>query len=123
MRAEINAVHMPHGDVEKALGLARVVDRNDVRVIERGGELRFTDEAVLERLVCSQGGCEQLESDHPPEPDVLGGIDDAHASAAEDAGDLVAGKLGTDWDIPAHETRCVAPKSMPPWDAYGHATI
>ena len=39
--AQITAFDVAHGDVENAVGLIRVVHRNDVRVIERGGQLRL----------------------------------------------------------------------------------
>ena len=36
--AEVGAVDVAHGDVQHAVGLAGFVDRDDVRVVERGGE-------------------------------------------------------------------------------------
>ena len=50
-RFEIGALHVAHGQIELTLVLAGVVDRNDVRVLERGGELGLGQEALAEVLV------------------------------------------------------------------------
>jgi hypothetical protein len=56
-RLNVTAGHIPHGDEENAVGLASVIDRDDVRVIDSGGGPGFTDEpnpVVLPVKVISQ---------------------------------------------------------------------
>ena len=50
-RLQVGAVDVPHRDVEDAVLLARLVDRDDVRMLERGSDLRLALEALAEVLV------------------------------------------------------------------------
>lgn len=78
---------------EEALRLvpAEVVDRADVRVIERRGRPGFALEALdCGRVVCQFSG-KELERDLPAEPQILGTVDDAHAAATEFFDDAVVG--------------------------------
>ncbi len=51
--AKIGALHVSHRDVQTTSGLAGLVDRDHVRVIDRGGELRLADETLSEPgIVC-----------------------------------------------------------------------
>ena len=101
-RAQVDALDVAHGDVEEAVRLARVVDRDDVRVVERGGDLRLADEALAEGVVAGQRRRHQLERDLPPQLHVLGLVDDAHAAAADHVRDPVAGELRACGHVPAH---------------------
>ena len=67
-----------------ALVLAEVVDRADVRMVQRRGGARFALEA-LDRAAasCVSRAGQELERDVPSEPQVLGAIDDAHPAAAD----------------------------------------
>ena len=47
-------------------------------------------------------GSEQLERDLPLEPQILGQVDDAHATPAQQRLDPVAGELGADPRVVAH---------------------
>ena len=51
---EIGALDMAHGQVQAPLGLACVVDRDHVRVVEAGGDLRLAKEAIPEQLVLAE---------------------------------------------------------------------
>ena len=75
-----------------ALELARVVDRDHVGVVDRGGEPRLAHEAVAEGRVLGEVGGDQLERDGPIEVELVGPVDHAHAAAAGDAGDAVTGE-------------------------------
>jgi len=52
--------HVLHGDEVDAVGLVDVIDRDDVRVIERRRCLRFLDEAALSLRVGNPFGCRVL---------------------------------------------------------------
>src|SRR4029079_2428738 len=78
-----------HRDVVRALGVAAVVDRDDVRVGEPGGVLRLAAEALDELVVGRVPVVEDLDRDPAPELLVLGEIDVGHAAGAELADDLV----------------------------------
>ena len=78
-----------HGEPELPGGLAGVVDREDVRVLQAGGGLDLALEAVgAERL--GQLGMEHLERDRPLVPEVVGQKDRGHAPAPEFALEAVA---------------------------------
>ena len=90
-RVEVLPFEELHRDEVPALGLADVVDRADVGVVEnrRGARLALEPhDAVgpVERLVD-----DELQRDVPAEPDVLGFIDDAHAALAEHSQNAVVG--------------------------------
>ena len=55
-RPEIAALDVAHGQEELAVLLARLVDRDDVRMVERGREPRLVEEALAEALVPGQLG-------------------------------------------------------------------
>jgi hypothetical protein len=48
---EVAPLDVAHGDVKEILGRPGLVDRNDVRMVDRRGELRLAQEAFAERLV------------------------------------------------------------------------
>ena len=78
-----------HDVEEEAVGLARVEQREDVRVLQVGGELDLGQEP----LGADDGGelgPEQLEGDLPVVPEVLGQEDRGHAAGADLALDPVA---------------------------------
>ena len=49
--SEVGAVDVAHREVEPSVLLARVVDRDDVRVLERGGDLHVAQEALAKGVV------------------------------------------------------------------------
>ena len=79
-----------HRDVVRALGLAAVVDRDDVRVGEAGGVPRLAAEALDELLVARVPVVEDLDCHAPAQLLVGSEIDVRHPARAELAGDLVA---------------------------------
>ena len=82
-----------HGVPELAVGLARVVDRADVRVLQAGGRRDLAAEALgvdRERDVAA----EQLEGDRTVVPEVEREVHRGHAAAAQLALELVASAEG-----------------------------
>ena len=69
--------------------LIDVVDRADVGVIQRGRRARFALEPLERAGLQGHVFRQELEGDRAIEPAVLGLVDDAHAAAAEEFGDLV----------------------------------
>ena len=87
--AEALALDERHGEPEAAGGLAGVVDGQDVRVLEPGGEV----DLALEALGAERGGElgeQDLEGDRAVVAEVVGQVDDGHAAAAELALERVA---------------------------------
>ena len=84
------AVEELHRDVVGVLGLAAVVDRDDVRVVERGGVLRLAAEALDELVVVPVAAVEDLDRDAAAELLVFGEVDVGHPAGAELALDPVA---------------------------------
>ncbi len=87
--AETLALDVRHGEPELARGLARVVDRQDVRVLQPGGELDLALEALGAQRA-REIGVQHLERDRPVVPQVLGEEDGGHAAPPELALEPVA---------------------------------
>ena len=83
------ALHVGHGEPEPAGCLTGVVDRQDVRVVEPGGEPDLPDEPLGAQRV-RQLGMENLQGDGAVVPDIAGQVDGGHAAAAELALEHVA---------------------------------
>jgi len=96
---QIPTLDQAHDDEELALGLANVVDGDDVGVLERSRELGLLQEALAEALIRHQLRREQLESNVALQARVVGAIDDAHAAGAQQDLDPVAGELGAETGI------------------------
>ena len=99
---QVTPLDVAHGYEEDFLGRPSLVDRDDVRMVDRRGQLRLTQEAVTERFVLGEGGSQQFERNPPLEPEVLGQVDDAHAAQAQQLLAPVAGELGADPRVVAH---------------------
>ena len=66
-----------------------LVNRDDVRMIERGGRLRLLDESAATALVGDAIRGQHLNGNLAPEPWIAGAIDLAHAPGSHKAEDLV----------------------------------
>ena len=88
------AVDELHDDEINAVRLVDVVDRDDVRVIERGGRPRFPDEAPLAIGIGDRAGSDDLERDGAVQTRVDRTVDDAHPAFAEPGRDRVVRKPG-----------------------------
>ena len=99
---QVAPLDVAHGDEEEVVGRPGLVDRDDVRMVDRRGQLRLAQEAVAERLVLGEAGSQQLERNLPLEPQILGQVDDAHAAPAQQRLDPIAGELGADPRVVAH---------------------
>ena len=60
---QVAALDEAHRDVQLPVDLARVVDRDDVRMLERGRHPRLGQEALPERDVLGELRREQLQRD------------------------------------------------------------
>ena len=90
-RLQVGPVHVAHRDEQAAVGLARLVDRHDVRVVETRGQPRLAQHPVAERLVVREPLAQQLEGDRALEAQVESAVHLAHAAAPGQSADLVAG--------------------------------
>jgi hypothetical protein len=77
------ARHELHGNKLLTLGLIDVVNRNDVRVIQGRGGLRFLYEPPAALRIRDFVRGQDFQGDKPVEVQVLCFVDDAHASGAE----------------------------------------
>src|SRR5215216_2947948 len=64
---QIASLDIAHGDEEEVLGRPSFVDRDDVRMVDRRGQLRLAQEPVTKRLVLGEARSEQLERNLPLE--------------------------------------------------------
>jgi hypothetical protein len=83
------ALHVGHGEPEPAGRFTRVVNRQDVRVVEPGGEPDLPDKPLGTQRV-RQLGMEDLQGDGAVVPKIAGEIDRGHAATTELALDHVA---------------------------------
>jgi hypothetical protein len=87
--AERLALEALHHDERAALVLADVVDRADVRVVERRGRLRLALEALASGLVLEVRFRQELHRHRAVKARVLGLVDDAHPAGAQPLDDAV----------------------------------
>jgi hypothetical protein len=78
-----------HRDEPRLVVLADVVNRADIRMVQRGRCARFALKALQCLRVTGCRGRQKLQGDLASQPSVLGGIYDAHASLAEFGNDPV----------------------------------
>ena len=100
-RLQVGPLDAGHRDPEEVVVLARVVDRDDVGVVERGREPRLAQEAVAE-VGFAEPRREELQRGPAPQAYVLGPVDDAGAAATELLDDPVAAELGADALVQLH---------------------
>ena len=86
---ERGALQELHRDEGLAVFFANVVNRADIRMIERGGGLRFALEAREGARVGADIFGKEFQRDAAMEAIVFGFVDDAHAAGAEAFGDAV----------------------------------
>jgi len=89
------AVEQLHHDELLALVLADVVNRADVRVVERRGHARLASEPIERLRVGGEIRGQELQRDLAAQADVFGAVHHAHAARAEPLQDLVVTDQGT----------------------------
>ena len=93
-RLEVGAVDVAHGDEQPAIGLARVVDGDDVRVVEARRQPRLVQEPLAEALVVREALGQHLERHRASEAHVAREVDLAHAAPPDPLPDLVDAEHG-----------------------------
>ena len=94
-RAQVCALDVAHREVEACVSFARVVHRDDVRMIEARGNPRLAEKALAESLVVGVTRSEDLEGNVPVEAAVVRAVHLSHAAAADQLLDPVAADLDT----------------------------
>ena len=89
-RGQRRAGDEPQRQVQAVVRLARLVDGDDVRVLERRLHAALAAKALDERLVEGELAVEDLESDLATGLDVASAVDSGHPAATEQALDAVA---------------------------------
>src|SRR5205807_8994147 len=82
--------------------LAGVVDIDDVRVVDGGGETPLPLETVAEVPVLDELWQEHLQRPHSVQTLVTRSVDDAHASATEDSLDAVPAERAANQRVVDH---------------------
>jgi hypothetical protein len=90
---QVRALHVAHREEEDAGLLSCLVDGDDVRVIERGGDARLAQEALAKALVLRELGRDHLERDLASQALLVGTVDRTHASSADERLDAIGGDL------------------------------
>ena len=92
--ADVVPGDVAHRDVREAVLLTGVVDRDHVRVIDRGGDLGLAQEPRAHGLLVQQPGRDHLQRDRAIERELRGPIDHAHAATAGDVFYAMSGEDG-----------------------------
>ena len=105
-RTEVGAFDETHRDVQLTSRLARVIDRDDVRVIDRRRHPRLVQKPLSKPLVLCQIRRNQLQRNRTIQRNVVGPIHDTHPATADQRLDPVAGDLRADprVSLDRHET-------------------
>ena len=110
---EIDPLDVAHRDEQAPVVLARLVDRDDSRVVDRRGQARLAQEALAEARVLRELGCQQLQRHLAAEDEILGQVDDTHAAPPEQRLDPVTGDLAAPAEVrlerPLHRARVRRP--------------
>ena len=86
---EIASLDELHRDEQLAFGLAEIVDRDDVGVLNRAGRARFAEKTLLHVARLAEARAQQLQRDVAPQHRVVGFPHDAHRPFAEQLVQLV----------------------------------
>jgi hypothetical protein len=100
--AEVRAIDVLHRDEEPTLSLVRVVDRDDVRMLQTRRGRGLADESVAEPRIVGEVRVEQLQSDLPTQLEVLGEIDDGHPAPTDHPLDPMTGELVPGAELELH---------------------
>src|SRR5262249_42672108 len=95
-RTKVGAGDVAHRDVEQAVELTGLVDRDDVRMLQRRGELRLAEETLAESVVLAELRCEELQRDLSLQTKIVGAVDDAHPAPTENALQVVLAEPRSD---------------------------
>ena len=99
-----------HDDERTAGVLVNLVDRADVTVIQGRRGARFAAKALERDRIRGGAGRQELDRDLPPQAQVFGAIDDAHAARAELGGHaIVRDRLANHGGRRIHPERKVVP--------------
>jgi hypothetical protein len=101
-RAQVGAPDPAHRDEQPPVGFAGLVDRDHVRVVDRGQHARLALEAGSEALVGRQLRRDDLQRHRPVERDLRRAVDGAHAALAGHPLDAVAGESLAGCELSQH---------------------
>ena len=98
-RPEVLPVDVAHRDVQLVAVLARVVDGQHVRVLDRRRRPRLAQEPRAEVGIAGQGGRDELERDDAVERQLRRPVHHAHAATAGEPLDAVTGEHVTGMQV------------------------
>ena len=96
-RLQIGAGHESHGDEQAPVFLTGLVDRDHVRVVEPSSEAGLAEQPLPKPFVVGERRQEELQRDRALEARIERAIHLAHAAAADELVDPVAGDECADW--------------------------
>ena len=102
-----------HGEEDRAVVVALVVDTHHVGVVEPGGRAGLAHEALGEVVVVAEAGVHHLDGDRAVEADVGGLVDTGHAAAGDATADAVAAVEEATDERVAAPRRASAPRAGP----------
>ncbi len=88
-RLQVDPIDVAHRDKQAPVGLARVVDRDHVWVIQARRQPRLPQQPLAETLVQREALGQHLQRDRAPQPGIAREIDLAHPAAPDPGSHLV----------------------------------
>ena len=86
---ERDAVQQLHGQEGALFVFADLVDDADIRMVQRGGGARLAPKSLQSVRVAREFVGQEFQSDVPPQIEIFGLVNDAHAAAAQFAQNCV----------------------------------
>ena len=90
MLVERDAVEQLHRDIGKAVGLADIVDGDDIGVGERAGRPGLAQEAADKAEILAEFGLQDLDREDAVDAGIVGAIDVRHRAFADAPFDHIA---------------------------------
>ena len=87
------SLHQRHGDECHSIGFANIKNRDDVGMLQLGGDSRLGDEAFSKVRVCVQVIRKNLECDPAPETGLSGAINLTHGTLAYQLSEFVSRQI------------------------------
>ena len=109
-RLQVDPIDIAHRDKQPPVGLARVIDRDHVWVIQARRQPRLPQQPLAEALVQREALRQHLQRDRAPEPGIAREIHLAHAAAPDPGSHLVDPDRGA-LECMSVTHRCFRPSS------------
>ena len=103
--AQIRSVDIPHRQIDRALRLPKIEDRNRVRMVEARRDRRLANQSLAKSLVAGELRIEEFQRDAIGGALALGEVDGARGALPDQRDKPVPGDSGSDRGVTSHAHR------------------